>query len=105
MWPFNEPNQQGVTNAHVLRPRCRTKNIRAYKRKMSRSAFMILFLLTIPRVVEARTTGQETLIRPMLICENHTRSVDARDCIEQPRAQKQLDAAPVVTSNRFWRER
>jgi hypothetical protein len=70
---------------------------------MSRAAFVFLFLLTIPHVAEARASGQETLIRPMLICDNHTRSIDARDCIEQPRPQ--FDAAPVVTSNPFWRER
>jgi len=91
VWPFSEPNQQGVTNAHVRRPRCRTKNIRAYKGKMSRAAFVFLFLLTIPHVVEALASGQEAPMRPMLICENHTRSIDAldlRDCIERPKPQK-----------------
>jgi hypothetical protein len=44
-------------------------------------------------------------MRPVLICENHTRFIDARDRIEQPRQQKQFDAVPVVTSNPFWRER
>jgi hypothetical protein len=70
---------------------------------MSRAAFVILFLLTIPH--EARASGTETPTGPMLICENHTRSIDARDCIEQPRPQKQFEAARVVTSNPFLRER
>jgi hypothetical protein len=72
---------------------------------MSRAVFVFLFLLTNPHVVEARASGQETLMRPMLICENHTRSIDARDCIDEPRPQKQFDAARVATSNPFWRER
>jgi hypothetical protein len=72
---------------------------------MSRAAFVILFLLTVPHVAEARASGTEAPIRPTLICENHTRSTDARDCIDGPRPQKQFDAAPVVTLNPFWRER
>ena len=67
---------------------------------MSRAAVVFLFLLTIPHVVEARAAGRETATRPVLICENHTRFIDARDCIERP--QKQFDVAPVVTSNPFW---
>jgi len=39
---------------------------------MSHAAFAFLFLLTIPHVVEARASGQEAPMRPMLICENHT---------------------------------
>ena len=71
---------------------------------MSRAAFVVLFLLTIPRVAEARAPGSETPTRTILICESHTRFTDARDCIEQPGPQKQFGAAPVVTSNPFWRE-
>jgi hypothetical protein len=59
---------------------------------MSHAAFVFLFLLTIPHVVEARASGQEAPIRPMLICKNHTRSIDAldlRDCIERPKPLKQ----------------
>jgi hypothetical protein len=58
---------------------------------MSHAAFVFLFLLTIPHVVEAQASGQEAPIRPMLICENHTRSIDALDlrhCIERPKPQK-----------------
>jgi hypothetical protein len=72
---------------------------------MSRAVFVILFLLTIPHLAEARASGTETPIRPMLICENHTSSIDARDCIDEPRPQKHFAAAPVVTSNPLWRER
>ena len=39
---------------------------------MSHAAFVFLFLLTIPHVVEALASGQEAPMRPMLICENHT---------------------------------
>jgi hypothetical protein len=46
---------------------------------MSRAAFVFLFLLTIPHVVEALASGQETPIRPALICENHARPLDALD--------------------------
>jgi len=72
---------------------------------MSRAVLVVLFLLAIPHVAEARASSTETPMRPVLICENHTRFIDARDCIEQPRPQKQFDAVPVVTSNPFWRER
>jgi len=60
---------------------------------MSRAAFVFLFLLTIPHVVEARASGQEAPIQPMLICENRTKSIDAldlRDCIERPEPQKRF---------------
>jgi hypothetical protein len=73
--------------------------------KMSRAAFVVLFLLTIPHVPDARASGSETATRLVLICEKHTMPNDARDYIEQPRPQKQFDATPVVTSNPFWRER
>ena len=66
-------------------------NTRAYKWKMRHAAFVFLFLLTIPHAVEALASGQEAPMRPMLICENHTRSIDAldlRDCIERPKPQK-----------------
>jgi hypothetical protein len=46
---------------------------------------------TFERVVEARASDQEAAIRPMLICGNHTRSIDAldlRDCIERAKPQK-----------------
>jgi hypothetical protein len=58
---------------------------------MSRAAFVFLFLLTIPHVVEALASGQEAPMRPMLICENHTKSIDAldlRDYVERPKPQK-----------------
>ena len=71
---------------------------------MSGVAFVILFLLTIPHVAEARASGTEAPIRSTLICENHTRSADARGCIDELGPQKQFDAAPVVT-NPFRRER
>src|SRR5258705_11305171 len=69
---------------------------------MSRAVFVVLLLLSIPHVAEARGSGTKTPMRSMLICEDHTRSIDARDCIPQPRPQKQFDVAPVVTSNPFW---
>ena len=72
---------------------------------MSRAAFVIPFLLAIPHLAEARASGRETPVRPMLICESHTRAIDSRDCIDEPRSTKQFAAAPVVTSNSFWRER
>src|SRR5882724_8871398 len=58
---------------------------------MSRAAFMVLFLLTIPHVAEARAAGRGTATRPVPICENHTRPIDPlhpRDCIERPKPQK-----------------
>src|SRR5882762_420048 len=70
---------------------------------MSRAAFVFLFLLTIPHAVEALASGQEAPMRPMLICENHTRSIDAldlRDCIERPKPQKRslVDPHPRLSS-------
>jgi type II secretory pathway component PulM len=70
-----------------------------------RAAFVVVFLLTIPHVAEARASGSETATRHAPICEKHTSPNDARDYIEQPRSQKQFDAAPVVTSNPSWSER
>jgi hypothetical protein len=81
------------------------KSMRAYKRTMSRAAFVVLVLLTIPHDAEARASGRETATRTLLLCETHTRSFDARDCIEQPRLHKEFDAAPIVTSTPFSRER
>jgi len=66
---------------------------------------VVLILLTIPHDAEARASGRETATRTLLLCETHTRSVDARDCIEQPRPHKEFDVAPIVMSDPSWRER
>jgi hypothetical protein len=42
---------------------------------MSRAAFVVLLLLTIPHVAEARASSSATATRPVLICENHTSSL------------------------------
>src|SRR6266550_3876232 len=42
-----------------------------------RAAFVFLLLLTVPHIADARASGRGTATRPVPICENHTRSIDA----------------------------
>jgi hypothetical protein len=44
---------------------------------MRLAALVVLFLLTLPHVAEARATGRETPRRATLICENDVRRADA----------------------------
>jgi hypothetical protein len=68
----------------------RPKSARAYKLKMSRATIVILFLLAVPRLADARASGTEMPVRHMLICGNHIRSTGERGCIDEPRPQKEF---------------
>jgi hypothetical protein len=70
---------------------------------MSRAAFVFLFLLTIPHVVEALASGQEAPMRPVLICENRTKAAVKSEAITT--AEKAIDRALVQEKLRVVRPR